>query len=165
VKQSFLDPSDDRVLDKVLDIDIPGVGPLRKVFSREQLREKLLKAQEEVLQATPQALPVSPQRRRRTARKRLTERSRSVAARVLSDLGLGHAGYELGRLIPEARGSNNLVGAFRLINVAVNERLKIGRNEWNRPSADDNELTLDELDQIGDELKARIEQARKGKNG
>jgi hypothetical protein len=55
VKQSFLDPNDDRIIDKVLDIVIPGVGrSVQKVFSRNELREKLKQAQEKVLEGAPE---------------------------------------------------------------------------------------------------------------
>ena len=65
VKQSFLDPNDDRIIDKILDIVVPGAGvPFRKFFTRDELRTKLKEAQKEVLDATPQEIPVSPQKRR-----------------------------------------------------------------------------------------------------
>jgi superfamily II DNA or RNA helicase len=83
VKQSFLDPNDDRIVDRILDAIIPGVGvPFRDFMTREQAKTMLKKAQEKMLAASPEAIPVSPQQRRRGARKRLADRPKSVAARV-----------------------------------------------------------------------------------
>jgi len=162
VKQSFLDAADDRVIDKLLDMVIPGVGePMKKFFSREDLRKKLKEAQEKVLQGTPQALPVSPQKRRRGARKRLADRPKSVAARILKDLGMAPAGFDIGRLLPEVKGTNNLVAAIRLVHNGINEKLGINKKERNKPSADEAETTMEELDAIGDSLRKRIEKARK----
>lgn len=161
VKQSFLDPNDDRVVDKILDTVIPGVGPLRKFFDREEMRKKLKAAQAEVLPGSPQAIPVSPQKRRRASRKRLADRPKSVAARVLKDLKLAPGGFEISRLLPDAKGNNNLVAAIRLMHKGINERLGITNKARNKTSADQNEATTEELDAIGDELRDRIKKARK----
>jgi hypothetical protein len=143
VKQSFLDPNDDRIIDKVLDIVIPGVGaPFRKFFSRNELRIKLQEAQEKVLEGTPQELPVSPQKRRIAARKRLAVRPKAVAARVLQDLKFAPGGFEISRLIPEAKGSPNLVAAIRLIHRGINAELGIGKQERNKPAAVEVEATI-----------------------
>ncbi len=162
VKQSFLDAADDRVIDKLLDMVIPGVGePMKKFFSRDDLRKKLNDAQDKVLQGTPQTLPVSPQKRRRGARRRLADRPKSVAARILQDLGLAPTGFDIGRLLPEVKGTNNLVAAIRLVHRGINEKLGISNKERNKPSANEAETTMEELDAIGDSIKKRIENKRK----
>src|SRR5258708_5271108 len=162
VKHSFLDAADDRVIDKLLDMVIPGVGePMKKFFSRDDLRKKLNDAQDKVLQGTPQTLPVSPQKRRRGARRRLADRPKSVAARILQDLGLAPTGFDIGRLLPEVKGTNNLVAAIRLVHRGINEKLGISNKERNKPSANEAETTMEELDAIGDSIKKRIENKRK----
>jgi len=99
IKQSFLDHNDDRVIDKMLDSVIPGIGePWRKFISREELRDRLKQVQQKLLEGTPLAsLPVSPQKRRIGARKRLADRPKSIAARVLRDLELSPAGYNIAK--------------------------------------------------------------------
>lgn len=166
IKQSFLDASDNRVIDKVLETIIPGVGaPLSKFFSREEMRKKLTEAQEKVLEGTPREIPVSPQKRRIAARKRLADRPKSVAARVLKELKMAPGGFDISRLIPEAKGGSNLVAAIRLVQGEINKKLGIGRKERNKPSATDAEATMAELDVIGDAVRKRIKDARENKNG
>lgn len=160
VKQSFLDADDDRVVDKVLDMTIPGIGPLRTLFSKEDIRKRLKAAQEKNLLATPQLIPVSPQRRRRAARSRLADRPKSVAARILKDMGWSPQGFELSRLVSEAKGSPNLVGAIRLVQAAVNTDLGIGKNERNKPSAAETEATYKNLDAIADRIVTRLKAAK-----
>src|SRR6266852_5402614 len=161
IKQSFLDASDDRVIDKVLETIIPGVGaPLRKFFSRDEMRKRLKEAQEQVLGGSPQELPVSPQKRRIAARKRLADRPKSVAARVLRDLHLSPNGFEISRLLSDAKGTSNLIAAIRLIHAGVNEKLGVGKRQRNKPSANQAEATMAELDAIGDAVRNRIQKAR-----
>jgi hypothetical protein len=162
VRQSFLDPKDDRVVDRILDATIPGVGlPFREFMTREQVREMLNKAQAKMLEGSPETIPVSPQRRRQAARQRLADRPRSVAARVIKDLKMAPQGYEISRLIPEAKGSPNLIAAIRLIQGRVNKEMNIDTKQRNKPSAKEAEATLDRLDQIGDEIVRQIKTARK----
>jgi DNA repair protein RadD len=161
VQQSFLDASDDRVIERFLDTQIAAVGlKLRDILSKDQARELLKKAQDKMLAAAPAKLPVSPQRRRQAMRKRLADRPKSVAARVLKDLGFSPAGYEVSRLIPEASGSNNLIAVIRLIHKATNDELGVGSNERNVPSASETEAAMADLDRIGDEVRDRIAGAR-----
>lgn len=163
VRQSFLDPSDERIVDRILEAVIPGIGVAFGTFmSREQAKEMLAKAQEKMLEGMPETLPVSPQRRRQAARKRLAERTKSVAARVTSDLGFAPGGFDVGRLLPEAKGSNNLTATTRLLNNAVNARLGIGKKARNQPPALDVEAALNELDLIGDTVRDRLLSAKGG---
>jgi DNA repair protein RadD len=167
VKQSFLDPNDDRIIDKILDIVVPGAGvPFRKFFTRDELRAKLKEAQKEVLDATPQIIPVSPQKRRIGARKRLADRPKSVAARILKDLNLSVGGFELSRLLPqEAGGAANLVAAIRMVQSGVNRKAGIEKKKRSTLSATQAETGMEELDAVGDEIKSRIEEAQKKQHG
>lgn len=161
VRQSFLDPTDDRIIEKVLDAIMPGVGvPIRDLMTREQVRAMLTKAQAKMLEGSPEAIPVSPQRRRQGARKRLADRPKSVAARVVKELGLAPAGVDVSRLIPEAKGTKNMIGVLRLIHDAINERLGVGKKQRSKPSAQEVEGLVGELDTIGDEVRDRIRRAR-----
>jgi DNA repair protein RadD len=163
IKQSFLDHNDDRVIDKVLDTIIPGLGePLRKFVSRDAMRERLREAQQKILEGTPlSSLPVSPQKRRQGARKRLADRPKSVAARVLRDLSLAPAAFDIAKALPDAKGTNNRVALIRLIHTAIDERMGIEKGQRNTPSAKEAEATMDELDAIGDAVRSRVQKALK----
>jgi excisionase family DNA binding protein len=164
VRQSFLDPDDDRILDKILDAVMPGVGiPFREFMTRDQARAMLKAAQAKVLQGSPVPIPVSPQKRRQAARKRLADRPKSVAARVLRELKLAPKGADVSRLIPEARGSANLIALIRLIHSEIDGRMGIGKGKRSETTADDAETTMAELDEIGDVIRDRIRRAKKEK--
>jgi hypothetical protein len=164
VRQSFLDPDDDRILDKILDAVMPGVGiPFREFMTREQARNMLKSAQAKLLQGAPASMPVSPQKRRQGARKRLAERPKSVAARVLRELKLAPKGADVSRLIPEARGSANLVAIIRLIHSEIDNRIGIEKGKRSETTADDAETTMAELDEIGDTVRERIRRAKREK--
>lgn len=164
IKQSFLDPNDNRVIDKILDSIVPGVGqPFRNFVTRDQMREKLKQAQEKIFEGVPQTLPVSPQKRRIGARKRLADRPKSVAARILKDLGMSPAAYDIGKLLSEVRGTNNRVAAIRLMQKGINDKIGIGTGERNTLTAAQTEDSMRELDAIGDTIRDRIIKARENK--
>jgi DNA repair protein RadD len=161
VKQSFLDPNDDRALDKILETVIPLVGlPMKNFISKDDLRTKLIEEQKKIFAGNPEPIPVSPQRRRKASRTRLADRTKSVAARVLKDAGLTVVGYQLSKLFPEAKGMNNLAAATRMIHHEVNESLGIGKNERNEPNADAMENALNELDKTGDGIVQKIKDSK-----
>ena len=69
---------------------------------KDKLRETLRRKQEELSQVSSSGdLPVQPQARRVGARKRLSERTGSVVARILKDLKLSPAGREVGGMYLE----------------------------------------------------------------
>jgi DNA repair protein RadD len=161
VKQSFLDPNDDRALDKILETVIPLVGlPMKNFISKDDLRTKLIEEQKKIFAGNPEPIPVSPQRRRKASRTRLADRTKSVAARVLKDAGLTVVGYQLSKLFPEAKGLSNLAAATRMIHHEVNESLGIGKNERNEPNADAMDNALNELDKTGDGIVQKIKDAQ-----
>jgi len=157
---SFLDPEDDRVLDQLLAQKVTGTPfTLAELgLTRDALRAKL-REQQKALQQTPQSIPISPQRRRQMARKRLAERTRSVASRVVRDLGLSVVGREVGRAVSSARGTDNLAAVVELLNRNVNQFLGIDRKQRAKPSADQMESALTQLDTIGDQVLASIRES------
>ena len=161
----FLDPDDDRVLDLIVEQKIPGtplkVGDLK---SREELRE-MLRAKRKEHEHRSESIPVSPQRRRRAAKKRLTERTNSVVARVIRDLGLSLPGREIGNSISEVRGSNNQVAVTRLLNIAINDSVGIPKKSRIKMTAAQAEQALQSLDRLGDGVRERIRQAMGGSRG
>ena len=157
IGKSFLDLNDDRVLDEFLMRDIGGGIKLGSLLSRDELREKLQAAQSsDVSDRKPEEMPVQPQRRRQQARKRLNERTKSVANRVLDDLGLSGAGREVGKAITSVRGQANRAAMIELMNRRVNEHLHIASNKRSTISADQAEDALAALDMIGDQVRDEI---------
>lgn len=152
----FLDPDDDRVLDLILGQKVQGTPfTIGDFTSREDLRKKL-HAKRAEHEAGPQSIPVSPQRRRQAARKRLSERTGSVVMRILADLSLGGAGRDVGRAVLEVRGSNDRIAVTRLLNLAVDAHVGIGKGERVKMTADQAEKALESLDLIGDRVRDEI---------
>lgn len=155
ISKSFLDPEDDRVLDEFLNREIGGGIRLADLMSRDELRDRLRERQK----AEPEqfvAVPVQPQRRRVQARKRLNERARSVAARVLQNMGLSPMGREVGRAIKTVRGRDNRSATIEFINRRVNEHLGIDRAQRRKISAEQAEDALAVLDNLGDEMVREV---------
>jgi DNA repair protein RadD len=159
INRSFLDPEDDRVLDEMLTHEIGGGLRLRDLVQKDQLRETLRKKQQEISAVASTAdLPVQPQARRVQARKRLSQRTNSVVARILKDLGLTPSGREVGRREKKVGGRDNRAAVTALLNKAINEHLGIASGSRRSPGADDNEDALAALDMLGD----RVRNALKG---
>ena len=89
ITHSFLDPKDDRVLETILNQPIPGTPlKMRDLTDPQTLRDKLLQAQAQLSQQEPEEFVAQPQDERVALQKRLAERGKSVANRLLADLGL-----------------------------------------------------------------------------
>jgi DNA repair protein RadD len=154
VDQTYLDPTDDRVLDEILDRDIaPGVK-LGDIVTREQLRERLL-AQQSATPEVPQPIPVSPQHRRQSVKTRVAERTKSVANRILTELELPRRGHDLMAISPGQRQPNSTV-AIRLLNAAINNAIGMPggtRGDW---SGEQMQTIYERLDEIGDTVRDAI---------
>lgn len=156
IDQPFLDPHDDRVLDEMLARPIAGGLKLSDLVDRETLRQQLL--DRAATPDTPTPIPVTPQRRRQAARKRLDEREKSVAARVLQDLNLCRQGWQIAKAVGGARGPNNTT-VIRLVKGQVNKTLGIKSGERKTMSAEQAESALASLDKSGDTVRDRIRAA------
>jgi len=152
--QAFLDPEDDRVLDELLAKQIaPGVT-VGDVVDREKLRNQL-RERAAARAEEPAPIPITPQRRRQAARSRLNERTGSVAARVLMDLGLSRAGRGISKALG-GRPASNAQKLMVLLHQEVNEFAGIPRKSRKTLSADQAEAALEALDEIGDRVRDRI---------
>ena len=149
---------DDRVLDEFLNREIGGGIRLGQLLSREELRAKLAEQQSktETTDTEFTDLPIQPQRRRVQARKRLNERTRSVANRVLNDLSLPPAGRQVGQAIKSVRGQSNRAAMIELMNHRVNQHIGISSKKRSTISADQAEDALAALDQVGDSVADEI---------
>lgn len=154
VDRAFLDPDDDRVLDELLAKQVaPGVA-LKDLVDKEKLREQL-REQLAAHQEQPASIPVTPQRRRQTARSRLNERTGSVVARILKDLGLARAGRDLAKTFggPPAP---NVQRVTILLNQEINKFVGVTSKSRKKLSADQTEKALHSLDEIGDQVRDRL---------
>jgi DNA repair protein RadD len=161
LNRSFLDPSDERIVEELLDAKGPGGFTYRELgITAEQL--KTLQADRLAHEEAPATeVPVQPQVRRQTLRKRLDSRSKSVHQRVLTDLGLARAGFDISRAIKGVRG-NNADALFVLLNNEVNGfagQQAATRDKW---TADQLKAAYDALDEIGDQVATSIRAAIEG---
>lgn len=152
IDQTYLDPTDDRVLDEFLDKEVAPGLQLRDVTTIEQLRAGLLAQQAARPADVPTPIPVSPQRRRKSARTRLNQRVGSVANRVLDELGLPRAGRQLAKTVRGPMQANIKV-VTRLLNKAVRDEVGDERGE---ASADALQGAFDNLDAIADRVRDEI---------
>lgn len=159
----FLDLSDDRVLDRILatPVAVTGLTGLTigdLVPDREALRARLRAAQPPPRAPSAPPVAVTPQRARQAGRKRLADRSKSVANRVLSDLVLAPRGYDLVK-IGKGR-KTNLQIAIELVAREVNAELgrpSGSRGEWSRAQVEQGLGSLDAIgDRVRDQLRAKV---------
>lgn len=162
IDQEYLDPEDDRVLDEMLGQRIAGGLTLGDIVTREQLRDRLRAQRDTVQEEVPQPIPVAPQRRRRAARTRLTERTNSVAARVMQDLGIARAGRDVARVGLARGGSANTQAVTTLLQREINAFLGIDSGSRGTLTAQQTEDALAALDDLGDTVRDRIREAIDG---
>ena len=152
IDQAYLDPSDDRVLEEMLAKEVAPGLKLGDIVLLDQLRAALLEQQAARAAYVPTAIPVSPQRRRQSARKRLNQRAGAVANRVLDELHLPRQGRQLVKLVKGPMAPNSQV-VIRLLNKAISAEVNDDRGE---ASADDLERAYKKLDAIADEVRDDI---------
>lgn len=157
ITHSFLDPTDDRVLETILNQPIPGTPlRMRDLTDPQTLRNKLLQAQQQLAQQEPEEFVAQPQDERVAVQKRLAERSRSVANRLLTDLGLGRAGRNLSKVSQDVRRKTNSDALIILMNIAVNEYMGIPDGRRKDAPLEKLKDAYDHLDAIGDGLVNRL---------
>jgi DNA repair protein RadD len=157
ITHSFLDPKDDRVLETILNQPIPGT-PLkfRDITDAQTLREKLLDAQKQLPRQEPEEFVVQPQDERVTLQRRLDERGKSVANRLLQDLRLPRSGRQLGKFFGDARGKPNHQATIILMNIEINSYMGVPDGKRKGASPEKLRDTYDQLDIIGDALARKI---------
>jgi DNA repair protein RadD len=132
---------------------------MRDLTDPQTLREKLLQAQSKLAQQEPEEFVAQPQDERVTIQKRLAERTRSVANRLLTDLGLPRAGRNLGRISQDVRGKANHEALIILMNIAVNAHMDIPEGKRKEAPADKLQDAYNHLDAIGDALVHKLRTA------
>ena len=161
LQRSFLDPDDDRVIREMLDRDIGGGLRVRDVVDINVLRTTLKQKQTDAPAGEPIPLPVQPQDKRVQARKRLNERSKAVAARVLQDLKVSAVGREIGNGVKDVAGRDNRAASIELVHKYVNDHLGVDKKKRGDLSLEQAESALESLDAIGDQVVAAVKKAKK----
>ena len=110
------------------------------------------------LEEEPATIPVTPQRRRQAARARLKERTGSVVARVLSDLGISRPGREISKAVG-GRPGPNLIRVTVMLNEEINDFLGIESKSRSSITAEQAEDAVDTLDMLGDAVRDRLKEA------
>lgn len=152
---SFLNPEDERVLKEILSREVAAGLKVGDLMSKDVLQKKLREMQEN-LDQQPKKIPVSPQRRRQAARKRLSERSNSVVNRIISDLGFKQGGWDVGKAVTSVGAQDNRAAVTELLNRAINKYVGIASKKRKDMSADQAESALEKLDNIGDQVRDEI---------
>lgn len=161
VEQTYLDPTDDRVLDEILNREVaPGIR-VGDVVDREQLRQRLLAQQAAAGPPAPQPIPVSPQRARQSAKTRVNQRTKAVANRILADLDLPPRGHQLMAVTGGPRQHNTVI-AIRRLAAAINEAVGMPngtRGEWSGEQLTTIFERIDEIaDTVRDTLRSHLSQ-------
>jgi len=157
IDQQFLDPEDDRVLDEMLSGSVGSGLTLGDLVSREVLRDRLRQQRDAAPAEAPAAIPVSPQRRRQSARTRLHERTGPVVARILDELGLSRPGRDVARAGLGTGPVANAEAVTRLLNLQVREFN--GGKDREDLTVNEAEAAYQELDALGDTVRDRIREA------
>lgn len=155
VDKAFLDPDDDRILDELLARPLGAGLTVGDVVDRDTLRERLRERVASMAAEQPTLIPVTPQRRRQGARKRLSERTGSVANRVLADLGFSRAGRDIAKLVGGPPAANVQV-VTRLLNRQINTGLGIASASRKTLTAEQTELAIERLDEFGDSVRDHL---------
>lgn len=158
VNRSFLDPSDDRVIEEMLDTPGPGGFTYRALGITAEVLRAQLGHRKEYEEKPAEVVPVQPQVRRQTLRTRLDTRSKSVHQRILTDLGLARAGFDISRGIKGIRG-HNADALFMLLNREINGFVGQGNKTRDKWTLDQLQSAYDSLDEIGDQVTKTIKTA------
>lgn len=158
IEQEYLDPMDDAVIDDLVEeFRRRGLDPEALGLSRENLRQRLIQARtRETME--PREIPVTPQRQRQEARRRLNERARALATRILNAIGAPVNGRNIAMAYPELRSVNNFAAVIQIVNRAVNDRLEAEGGTRGEIPLERLEEVFDQIDEIGDAVQGEIEE-------
>ena len=156
VTQDFIDITDEAVLDQLIATiyKTTGINPEILGLSRENLRKKLLNAKKKN-DIVPEKIIVTPQRQRQQARKRLDEKAKSLANKVLNAVGLTVTAPQLVKHFPTLGAVNNFSIAIQLLNKKIEESVKVSRKDL---EIEQIEAAYKQLDEIGDEVQKTLEE-------
>lgn len=160
LSRSFLDPDDDRVIEEMLDTPGPGGFTYRALGITADVLRAQLTHRKEHEEEPADSMPVQPQVKRQTLRSRLDSRSKSIHQRILTDLGLARAGFNISRSVKGVRG-NNADALYAVLNREINTFAGQGKKSRDKWTLDQLQAAYDSLDEIGDQVAATIREAIK----
>lgn len=159
VEEGFLKQDREALVDDLMAaLALRGFNVADLGMSREQLMQAMVDhaGGPHIGQSVPTM--VSPQKARLEAQRRLNERVRSAAKRLLAKLGLAVTGIDLVRRFPSGGAKNNLGAAVVLLNKEVYEFLGVAPGERDLLDEAESERAHDAMD----DLIARVEQRVSG---
>lgn len=160
LSRAFLDPDDDRVIEEMLDTPGPGGFTYRALGITADVLRAQLTHRKEHEEEPADSMPVQPQVKRQTLRSRLDSRSKSIHQRILTDLGLARAGFNISRSVKGVRG-NNADALYAVLNREINTFAGQGKKSRDKWTLDQLQAAYDSLDEIGDQVAATIREAIK----
>ena len=156
IEQEFLDPTDDAVIDDLIaELWRRGFDPEDFGLTRDDLRQRLIQAKAR-RSMEPRDIPVTPQRRRQEARRRLNERTKALASRILDAINEPIAGVTISTAFPELRSSNNFAAVVQLSHKTINQSLGIEQGARRETPLELLESALDQIDDFGNIVQATI---------
>ncbi len=164
IQEGFLDELEDEAIveDLLRELEARGLDPESLGLTREDLLRRV-QAQRQRAALTPTEIPVSPQRKRQELRRRLAEQSRTLANRVLKDVGGAPTGRTFCLLYPQLRAANDLALVTQLINAEVNSVMGTGPATRGDLDVETLERGMAALEEVGErvarQLEARLSEA------
>lgn len=163
-QEGFLDEQEDEAVieDLLRELEARGLDPESLGLTREELRRRV-QAQRKRSALTPAEIPVSPQRKRQELRRRLAEQSRTLANRVLKDVGGAPTSRKFCLLYPQLRAANDLALVTQLINADLNDVMEAGPGTRGDLDVETLERGVAALEEVGErmarQLQARLSEA------
>lgn len=160
VQHRFLPEDSTAMVNELIEMmSLRGFDPESLGMTREEMGRRILEGQQEAeRRGKHEPLPVSPQLARQEARKRLAERVKSGAKRLLDGLGYTVVGYELVKRAPNTGAGANIAAAIILLNREVCLYLEVGANERDTLSIEQCQKAHDAMDEIIDRVIAKLKE-------
>jgi len=154
ITQSYLDPSNDKLIETLLDQPSGAMGfTLRRLGVTKERMKEVLKQNVDSPEPVPhQSISLTPQRERLLTKTRLYQRGRSVATRVLRDLGIGINGFHLSKMDRTVVGRTNFIAIQELMQREINDALGIQSGGRGEVSGQKLKEVFEVLDDLGDRL-------------
>jgi len=129
---------------------------VRDITNPQVLRETILRNQANISRQEPEEMFIQPQNERVAQQKRLDQRSKAVANRLLVDLGVSRTGREIGKHFQGTRGKANSQAIIILMQIEINHFIGISGGQRGEIPLENLRRAYDQIDAIGDALVAKI---------
>lgn len=167
VQEGFLGTDREAWIDDIVkSLELRGVRLDALGISRADLAKRLIDRERSPAEVTGDItlFPVQPQRARIEARRRLDERVKAGAKRLLTELSLATPARDLVQVF-KISASNNIAAAIILLNLEVQAYLGVGDGERSDLDTVEMQRAHDAMDQLVDLIAARFRKARPPASG